>query len=189
MRSTWFFLVTSCFGLVASSEQIIMDAPQYQQPSGPSLADILTVERSLSIFYSYARETKFGKLLDDPAENITILAPTNKAVIALPRKPHQGPSDGNLEKMPHILQADYDALSRGNVENWVGAHIIPMSISLTNEEESYETMLAGTSMKFSVRHPSRDGWSQYVMNGDIEFVGRQEASNGVLYLIDGTTLY
>jgi len=28
--------------------------------------------------------------------------------------------------MPHILQADYDALSRGNVENWVGAHIIPV---------------------------------------------------------------
>jgi len=166
-----------------------MNEPHYQESTGPSLADILTVERSASIFYSYARETKFGKLLEDSAENITILAPTNKAVIALPQKPHQGPVGDNIEKMPHISQIDYDALSRGNVEKWVGAHIISAPISLTNEEETYETMLPGASVTFTLQHSSKEGWSKYVMNEDIEFIARQEASNGVLYLIDGTSLY
>jgi hypothetical protein len=89
MRSFLFLFVTSCFSLVSSSEQqIVMDSPQYQASNGPNLADILTVERSVSIFYSYARETKFSKLLDDSSQNITILAPTNRAVIALPQKPY-----------------------------------------------------------------------------------------------------
>jgi Fasciclin domain len=86
--SLWLLLLVPC-AVFASGErpQIFMESPKYQQLDYPSIADLLTVERSVSIFYSYARETKFSKLLDDPSQNITVLAPTNKAVIALPRKP------------------------------------------------------------------------------------------------------
>ena len=53
----------------------------------PSLADLLTIESSASIFYSYAREVELSKLFTDHNARSTVLVPTNKAVIALPRKP------------------------------------------------------------------------------------------------------
>ena len=58
-----------------------------QVHSKPSLADLLTVETSLSIFYSYARELELSGSFANEQANLTILAPTNKAVMALERKP------------------------------------------------------------------------------------------------------
>lgn len=55
--------------------------------SKPSLADLLTIDKSVSIFYTYARELELsGSFIDDQAR-LTILAPTNEAVMALGRKP------------------------------------------------------------------------------------------------------
>lgn len=53
----------------------------------PLLSDVLTIQNSASIFYSYARETDTGKLLSKDGARITVFAPTNKAVMALARKP------------------------------------------------------------------------------------------------------
>jgi hypothetical protein len=53
----------------------------------PSLADLLTIDGSLSIFFSYARELELSSRLDDLREHTTILAPKNKAILALARKP------------------------------------------------------------------------------------------------------
>ena len=53
----------------------------------PSLADLLTIDTSASIFYSYARELQLSEKFSESDEHITLLVPTNKAVIALPRKP------------------------------------------------------------------------------------------------------
>lgn len=53
----------------------------------PSLADLLTIETSSSIFYSYAREVEISKLFANLNARSTVLVPSNKAVIALPRKP------------------------------------------------------------------------------------------------------
>lgn len=56
--------------------------------SGPlMLSDILTLQNSASIFFSYARETKLSKAFSAANERSTVLAPTNKAVMALARKP------------------------------------------------------------------------------------------------------
>jgi len=167
--------------------------PEYnpQTYDRPNLGDLLTVERSVTIFYSYARETQFSKLLNDPSKNITVMAPTNKAVISLPRKPHEGPLGDNVEKMPEISQIDYDAISRSNVEKWVGAHIVAGPLAMENKDESYDTLLPGLSMHLTLDYPSRGDaqWEKYVVNGDITILDMKEASNGVLYLIDGTSLY
>ena len=53
----------------------------------PSLADLLTIETSASIFFSYARELQLSEKFSESDGRITVLVPTNKAVIALPRKP------------------------------------------------------------------------------------------------------
>ena len=72
--------------------QIIIDGQGFDNTPGgewqrPLLSDILTIQNSASIFYSYARETDTGKLLSKENSRITVFAPTNKAVMALARKP------------------------------------------------------------------------------------------------------
>ena len=53
----------------------------------PSLADLLTIESSTSIFYSYARELELSQGLSNKDIRMTLFVPTNKAVMALARKP------------------------------------------------------------------------------------------------------
>lgn len=52
-----------------------------------TLSDLLTIEHSASIFFSYARETQLSQLFQDKDAGTTLLVPTNKAVMALARKP------------------------------------------------------------------------------------------------------
>lgn len=52
-----------------------------------TLSDLLTIEHSASIFFSYARETQLSQLFQDKNAGTTLLVPTNKAVMALARKP------------------------------------------------------------------------------------------------------
>jgi hypothetical protein len=62
------------------------DAPFHQ--THPTLFDLLTIHPSVSIFFSYARETELSARFEaagSPA--ITLFAPTNHAVMALPQKP------------------------------------------------------------------------------------------------------
>lgn len=54
----------------------------------PSLADLLTIESSASIYFSYARETEFSKEFSVIDNQLTLLVPTNKAIMALTRKPY-----------------------------------------------------------------------------------------------------
>lgn len=87
-------LVFPLAALSMQSEQEILATPQQQDGSFdplttpmPSLADLLTIEPSASIFYSYAREIELSRLFGDLNGNNTLLVPTNKAVMALSRKP------------------------------------------------------------------------------------------------------
>lgn len=58
-----------------------------QTNAKPTLADLLTIEPSASIFYTYARELELSKTFADTSPHLTLLVPTNKAVMALARKP------------------------------------------------------------------------------------------------------
>lgn len=77
----------------ASEEQIPLVNQKMEETytpatnSQPTLADLLTIESSASIFYSYAREVELSGLFADPNTESTLLVPTNKAVMALSRKP------------------------------------------------------------------------------------------------------
>ncbi|KZT43863.1 hypothetical protein SISSUDRAFT_1057392 [Sistotremastrum suecicum HHB10207 ss-3] len=158
----------------------------YDNSNDVTLADILTIERSASIFYSYARETDISLQLVDESRSLTIFAPTNRAVVALPRKPHQGPPD--VVVSPEISEQQLDEMSKSHVEKWITAHIIPQSVDLSSGQ-SYDTLLPGTSISFcAVKTASKDEpeWKQYTICPDIPILSVKQASNGVLYLIDGT---
>lgn len=87
-------LLFPLFAMAAQQEQEILTTPERQGPytplttTMPSLADLLTIETSASIFYSYAREVELSQTFGDHSGNNTLLVPTNKAVMALSRKPY-----------------------------------------------------------------------------------------------------
>lgn len=76
----------------SSTEQLVFMDPTNPVPlthSAPSIADLLTIDPSLSIFYSYARETELSaRFANLGGVQTTVLAPKNRAVMALARKPY-----------------------------------------------------------------------------------------------------
>jgi hypothetical protein len=77
---------------VAAADQIVipnvlMDANRPLSHAHPTLFDLLTIESRTSIFFSYARELQLSRLFVNVDSNLTLLVPTDKAVMALARKP------------------------------------------------------------------------------------------------------
>ncbi|KAK7035774.1 FAS1 domain-containing protein [Favolaschia claudopus] len=167
--------------LASQGEQVVMDSSAAHQSMKPTLADLLTIESSTSIFYSYARELTLSNMLSSTGA-VTIFAPTNKAIMALARKPHQDPMPVDDDIV--VTEEEYDSRSKENVERWVSAHIVPESP--INFDQTY-TLLNGKPISF--KKTGADGkpdWSQVVIGDGVRIIGEREASNGVLYLIDGT---
>ncbi|KAF8547800.1 hypothetical protein OG21DRAFT_1516701 [Imleria badia] len=155
--------------------------------SKPSLTDLLTIESSASIYFSYARETEFSKEFSVVDNQLTLLVPTNKAIMALSRKPHQGPE--TVEPETEMSEQQYDEQSRRNVEHWVAAHVIPSRISLSDVPVTYNTLLDDKSITFMPvaggRKDSPD-WSRVTLQNGIHIIEMKEGENGVIYMIDGT---
>ncbi|KAH7923795.1 hypothetical protein BV22DRAFT_1035930 [Leucogyrophana mollusca] len=144
----------------------------------PTIADLLTIEQSASIFYSYAREVEIsGRFAEEGEGELTVLVPTNKAVMALARKPHQGPAPAEPKIEGEMSEQELDEQSKKNVDRWVSAHIIPARISLDTVPVTYETLLEGKSVTFPTAHTLED---------EVRIVKRREALNGVIYILDGT---
>lgn len=86
-----FFLPAISFA--SEDDQIVMSAglgePDYTPTvtPQPTLADLLTIEPSASIFYSYARELELSTIFSDSCSRVSLFVPTNKAIMALSRKP------------------------------------------------------------------------------------------------------
>ncbi|KAI6105971.1 hypothetical protein EV401DRAFT_2213885 [Pisolithus croceorrhizus] len=153
----------------------------------PTLADLLTIEPSASIYYSYARETQLSLEFDTANQYLTLLVPTNRAVMALTRKPHQGPP--SAFPVIELSEQQFDEQSKRNVHRWVSAHIIPSHISLSNVPVTYDTMLEGKSVTFiPTSETGRDSpdWARVVLEDGSRIISMKEGMNGVLYLIDGT---
>ena len=124
--------------IASQRDQVPMDSPEYvpQTSPQPTLADLLTIEPSTSIFFSYARELELSSILSDQSAKLTLFVPTNKAVMALARKPyviiltplivgspcrsHEDPK-GNFEL--EMTEEQFHKRSKKNVERWVSAHI------------------------------------------------------------------
>ncbi|KAI0828812.1 hypothetical protein BC628DRAFT_1337427 [Trametes gibbosa] len=190
------FLVLPFLAAASSDEQMVLPASQggvgepftpISYSGKPSLADLLTIESSTSIFYSYARETELSKLFADKDAKSTLLVPTNKAVIALPRKPHEGPAP--IREGVILSEAEFDDLSKKNVERWVSAHIIPEYLASLLSPAEHRTLLDGKNVTFTAvggGDPSSPEWTRVVLEGDIRLIAKKEASNGVMYILDGT---
>ncbi|KAH0837760.1 hypothetical protein J3R83DRAFT_5938 [Lanmaoa asiatica] len=162
----------------------------------PSLTDLLTIESSASIYFSYARETELSKEFSIVDNQLTLLVPTNKAVMALSRKPGningkcrmicmtiidiRGPV--SVESEIDMSEQQFDEQSRHNVERWVAAHIIPMP------QVTYNTLLDGKSVTFTPVSGGKNSpdWSRVTLEDGVHIIEMKEGENGVIYMIDGT---
>ncbi|KAF8635283.1 hypothetical protein AX15_000463 [Amanita polypyramis BW_CC] len=174
-----------------TDEQTVLkdDSFSPQIHSKPSLADWLTIEKPVSIFYTYARDLELSSLFTDERARLTLFAPTNKAVMALARKPHQGPS--TPDDGAYVSDQEYDRISKENVRQWISSHIIPESPIDLDSTESKPTLLGGKSITFrpiSKNDGQCPTWSRVTLEDGIKILRMREASNGVLYVIDGTVV-
>jgi hypothetical protein len=172
--------------------------------SGPSLADKLTRSKS-RVFFDYARDsTAVATLLVDPNGAATILAPTDSAVLALERRPHQGPLP--VETVDGEVSSNEEERQRAEwLERWVKGHVVLEKVDLEGEgwEEREYTTMEGKRVRFVPSGASGEG--RKLVPGDIEVVGeeqvrfisfllpfspanppRLQASNGKLIYIQGT---
>nr|GAT53721.1 predicted protein [Mycena chlorophos] len=158
----------------SSPEQIVIGQTTMQ----PTIADLLTIESSASIFYSYARELTLSNAFSDTGSQLTVFAPSNKAVMALARKPHQDPEP--IDEGVIITEEEFDARSKTNVERWVSAHLVPQS-PITFDGQTYATLLDGKSLTLTAGKGSTGAsdWSHAILGDGIHIVGMREASNGV----------
>ncbi|KAH9486117.1 FAS1 domain-containing protein [Psilocybe cubensis] len=164
-----------------------MTEPEYtpQTTVQPTLSDLLTIEPSASIFYSYARELEMSSMLSKQDSKLTLFVPTNKAVMALARKPHQGPEQP-IEV--EISDEEFHNRAKKHVERWVSAHIVP-EYPLSLDGNNHPTLLDGKSISFKpISKVSGHGaeWSRVTLDNGAKIVGKKEGLNGDLYLIDGT---
>jgi hypothetical protein len=128
------------------AEQVVFNG-MLEEPVAASpeltLFDLLTIEPSASIFFSYARESDISRLLVDHGSRSTFLVPTNRAVMALARKPcvfvrktsitmnesfdcrsHQ--SAYNVQDDEGLSEQELDERSKSNVQHWISLHVIPV---------------------------------------------------------------
>jgi hypothetical protein len=101
------------------------DPPTQNQP-GVALTDILGTQRSITTFFSLARQhAALSDLLADLRANTTVLAPLNSAVEALPRKPWEHPRDAG-DADAYDGDDGRDRAQR-NLRRFVEAHLLTAS--------------------------------------------------------------
>jgi hypothetical protein len=116
--------------------------------SSPIISDVLPKTKGINIFARLTRDFEpVANRLNDASKNITVLAPRNSAIQALPRKPWENPEDYKKfgEVNAYEGQDGQDRAKR-NLQRFVEAHLIPASPWRVGEE--VET-LAGEKLKWT----------------------------------------
>ena len=117
--------------------------------------------------------------------------------IARLRHRHEDPKP--LDDGVILSEAEFDSMSKQNVQRWVSAHIIPVSplprhgrsrvahrsppvwqsqISLASDGE-YETLLSGKNVTFTVSGGDKNTpeWTHVVLDGSVRLLGMKEVSS------------
>ncbi|KAG5993071.1 hypothetical protein E4U43_003594 [Claviceps pusilla] len=153
-----------------------------------SLADTIGPHRSISSFSSFTRvNPATAHLLDDLAAKMTLLAPLNSAIDALPRKPWEEP-----EPTPPPPDQDPDQTSqegqqaqdraKHNLDRFVRAHIV-LGMAPWKEGTKAETLAGGGQIWWEERED--DGVRVVYPDGmEVERVAARVA-NGELWILRG----
>lgn len=114
----------------------------------PMISDVLPKTKGINIFAQLTRDfDPIASRLNDSSKNITVLAPRNSAVQALPRKPWEDPEDyAKFGDVNAYEGQDGQDRAKRNLERFVEAHLVP--VSPWKEGEEVET-LRGEKLKWT----------------------------------------
>ncbi|GAA6027806.1 hypothetical protein JCM8097_001727 [Rhodosporidiobolus ruineniae] len=153
----------------------------------PSLADLLTRSKTARLLYDYTRDSSAVSTTLVSPGSTTLLAPNDKAILALVRKPHEGPASLTAAKANGEVSSNQEERQRAEyLERWVKAHVVLENVELEEgdwEGREYRTM-DGEVVRFAAS--GEDGQGRKLLPGDIEVVGEELASNGKVLYIAGT---
>ncbi|KAJ5641436.1 hypothetical protein N7490_005436 [Penicillium lividum] len=150
----------------------------------PVISDVLPKTKGINIFAQLTRDfDPIASRLNDFSKNITVLAPRNSAVQALPRKPWEDPED-------YVKYGDVNAYggeggqdrAKRNLQRFVEAHLIP--VSPWKEGEEVET-LGGEKIKWI-----KEGDKIFIQPGNIEVDSiAEKVANGEVWVLNGVINY
>ncbi|KAL2831769.1 hypothetical protein BDW59DRAFT_139996 [Aspergillus cavernicola] len=152
--------------------------------SDPIISDVLPKTRGINVFASLTRQFEcVESRLNDPSQNVTVLAPRNNAIQDLPRKPWENPND--YEEFGEMKAYEGDEgrdRARRNLERFVSAHIVVQSP--WKEGEEAET-LGGDKLSWR-----KDGDKISIEPSGIQVESIAEhVSNGEVWILNGVINY
>jgi len=97
--------------------------------NGPVIiSDALPLTRAVSIFAGLTRDiASIASRFDDAGKNTTVLAPSNNAMMALPRKPWEDAEEYATMGTKAYEGQDGQERANENVKRFVQAHVVPKS--------------------------------------------------------------
>lgn len=103
--------------------------PGGPKASGPIVSDVLPKVKGINIFASLTRDFEgIAHRLNDSSQNVTVLAPRNSAIQALPRKPWENPEDyARFGEMRAYQGSEGEDRAKRNLRRFVEAHLLPAS--------------------------------------------------------------
>ncbi|KAJ5528169.1 hypothetical protein N7513_012328 [Penicillium frequentans] len=150
----------------------------------PMISDVLPKTKGINIFAQLTRDfDPIASRLNDSSKNITVLAPRNSAVQALPRKPWEDPEDyAKYGDVNAYEGQDGQDRAKRNLERFVEAHLVP--VSPWKEGEEVET-LRGEKLKWT-----REGDKIFIQPGNIEVDSiAEKVPNGEVWVLNSVINY
>ena len=117
--------------------------PSTSPPNGDViLSDVIGSQRSINVFASFTRDiSSVSSRLESAGLNTTVLAPTNSALSALPRKPWEDPEDYAKLGAEAYSGKDGEDRAHSNLRRFTEAHVV--FASPWKEGEKAERMVGG----------------------------------------------
>jgi hypothetical protein len=148
-----FFTLTSASGY---SSNPILDRSEHQEPmmdtpTGQTISDVIGRNEEIAIFSGFTRDVaSVSERFESSSKNVTVLAPQDSAIKALPRKPWENPTDySTFGASAYEGQSGIDRAQQ-NLRIFVEQHIVGTSPWKEGEEGK---TLGGDSVWFE----NRDG--------------------------------
>lgn len=147
------------------------------------LSDILGSQRVINIFAGFTRDiVAISTRLESSSQNTTVLAPTNSAIQALPRKPWEDPRDYDALGAQAYDGKDGEDRAHKNLRRFVESHVVPKSP--WEEGEKVETLGGG-----NVWWEMKEG-KKVVMPGSVEVEGHaKKVGNGEVWVLKDVLNY
>lgn len=173
------------------------------QENGPIISDVLPKTKGINIFAQLTRDFEpIASRLNDPSKNITVLAPRNSAIQALPRKPWESPEDYSKfgEVDAYEGQEGQDRAKR-NLQKFVEAHLVPASPWRNGEEvetvgggklrweKKGDKIFVSSVASLQIDKSTIANWYQ-IQPGNIEVDSiAEKVSNGEVWVLNGVINY